>query len=87
MESSKRSPCTNRLVSCPSCDVAIWTYNIATHYINRHATLENLIFEYLNPTREELNNVYNWGTKVIPKSLSSGVKKTKKSKNSCIKNT
>ena len=85
VKSSKRSPCTNRLVPCPSCDVAIWTYNIATHYINRHGTLENLLFEHLTPTREELNNVYNWGTNVIPKS--SGVKKTKKSKNSCIKNT
>ena len=48
---------------------------------------EKLLFEHLTPTREELNNVYNWGTRVIPKSLSSGVKKTIKSKNSCIINT
>lgn len=60
---TERSPCTNRLISRPTCKVVVWTYNIPIHYSNRHPNISKSIYKTFEPTREELNEVYNWGTK------------------------
>jgi hypothetical protein len=62
--SSGRSPCTNRLISCPNCKDLIWTYNISTHFNNRHPDSDKSIFESFTPSREEIVAVHNWGVKI-----------------------
>jgi hypothetical protein len=61
--SSGRSPCTNRLISCPNCKDIISTYNISTHFNNRHPESDKSIFESFPPSREEILAVHNWGVK------------------------
>ena len=60
--SSGRSPCTNRLISCPNCKDIIWT-NISTHFNNRQPDSDKSIFESFPPSREEILAVHNWGIK------------------------
>ena len=57
--SSGRSPCTNRLISCPNCKDIIWTYNISTHFNNRHPESDKSMFESFPPSREEILAVHN----------------------------
>jgi hypothetical protein len=41
----------------------IWTYNISTHFNNRHHDSDKSIFESLKPLRKEILGVHNWGVK------------------------
>ena len=41
----------------------IWTYNISTHFNNRHPDSDKSIFESFTPSREEIVAVHNWGVK------------------------
>ena len=33
---TKSSPCTNRPVSCPMCNIVVWSYMMDSHYIHVH---------------------------------------------------
>jgi len=48
---------------CPNCKDLIWTYNISTHFNNRHSDSDKSIFESFTPSREEILAVHNWGVK------------------------
>jgi hypothetical protein len=63
IKSSARSPCTNRLISCSTCKVIIWTYNVSTHFHNRHPEMDKSIFASFTPPRTEILAVHNWGIK------------------------
>ena len=62
-KSSGRSPCTNRLISCPTCMDLTWTYTISNHFNNRHPDSDKKIFESFTPSRKEIIAVHNWGVK------------------------
>ena len=35
-KATRNVPCTNRMVFCPACNLAIWSYNLQVHYENQH---------------------------------------------------
>ena len=41
----------------------IWTYNISTHFNNRHTDNDKSLFESSKPSRKEILAVHNWGIK------------------------
>jgi hypothetical protein len=59
-KSSGRTPCTNRLLSCPTCMDLILTCNISTHFNNRHPDSDWSIFESFTPSRKEILAVHNF---------------------------
>ena len=63
-KSSGRSPCTNRLVFCPSCEQIIWSYNIGLHYAKFHSDIDSAVYEKFEATRGEFTAVLNFGVKI-----------------------
>ena len=63
-KSSARTPCTNRLIFCPSCDEILWSYNVGLHYDKFHLGIDSAIFENLVASRAELQAVLNFGVKL-----------------------
>ena len=57
-KTSQRKPCTNRLVFCPTCQVVVWSYNIAIHVKNHHGN--EFTGESIVSTEDEAINVLNW---------------------------
>ena len=41
----------------------IWTYNISTHFNNRHPDNDKSLFESSKPSRKEILAVHNCGVK------------------------
>ena len=35
-KATRYTPCTNRIVSCPSCNMCVWSYNLPAHFIREH---------------------------------------------------
>ena len=35
-KATRYTPCTNRIISCPICNIYIWSYNMSTHYRKSH---------------------------------------------------
>ena len=55
-KSSARTPCTNRLIFCPSCDEILWSYNVGLHYDKFHLGIDSAIYESplsKSPTNEK----------------------------------
>ena len=63
-KSSARTPCTNRLIFCPSCDEILWSYNVGLHYDKFHLGIDSAIFENLVASRAEIQAVLNFGVKL-----------------------
>ena len=55
INSSERSPCTNRPVVCMQCKQCIWSYNILIHYNEVHPGV--LILETCQPNDKEIKQV------------------------------
>ena len=51
---SKRSPCINRLVHCLSCQEVVWSYNFGLHYLSIHPTLNCSVIENCQPKKDQL---------------------------------
>ncbi|XP_066914918.1 uncharacterized protein [Clytia hemisphaerica] len=50
---SQRSPCSNHVVPCPVCKVAIWTYNARAHYEGVHPTHAYNDSDFVSPQERQ----------------------------------